>query len=91
METDWFVPLVRDAHPELGHEAARAAVAAAWTALREQAELDRVPVADADEAAVRRRLGLPATAQEAAGGGAGDPVVVTALRVARAAARAYGG
>ena len=67
-----------------------------WAVLREEAELSGRPVTEVDDAQVRRRLGLPGTVEEAAAaaagaGGAGDPLMATALRVVRAAARAYGG
>ena len=114
VETDWFVPLVREAHPGAAHERVRASVARVWAVLREEAERTGAPVAEVDEAAVRRLLGLPGTAGEvmsaprnadAGGGGTGvesspgaggpngadDALLLTALRVVRAAARAYGG
>lgn len=96
METDWFVPLVREAHPDVPHAEARRAVARVWAVVREQAALAGVPVAEADEASVRRRLGLPGTVGEASvpAPGAADAdaaVLLTALRVIQAAARAYGG
>lgn len=109
VETDWLVPLVREAHPGVPHEEARAAVARAWAVLRAEAARAGVAPADADDTAVRGLLGMPVPA--AAGGSAVQPgaaadggrraagdvedsagaVLETALRVVRAASRAYGG
>ena len=36
VETDWFVPLVREAHPGAAHERVRAIVARVWAVLREE-------------------------------------------------------
>lgn len=99
MDPDWFVPLVRRAHPDVPHDAARAAVTRVWAVLREEAARAGVPAAQADEAAVRRLLGLPGAPEEVAGaarapagaGGADPALLATALRVVRAAALAYGG
>ncbi len=132
------MPLVREAHPQVEHERARASVARVWAVLRDEAGRVGVPVSEVDDVAVRRRLGLLGAVDEAvdahhdpdghgparaadepgrAGGppqltgpsGAGGPpraggapeaggpggdddaVLLTALRVVRAAARAYGG
>lgn len=92
VEADWFVPLVLEAHPDTPHERARAAVRFVWAVVREEAELAGVVPADVDEAAVRRRLGPPLTADGATPAAApADPVLATALHVVLAAGRAYGG
>ncbi len=90
VEADWFVPLVLEAHPGAAHARALAAVRSAWAVVREESARAGVGVAEADEAAVRRRLGLPAAGEDAPGGPP-DPVLLTALEVVLAAGRAYGG
>ncbi len=97
VESDWFVPLVREAHPEVSHEAARTAVRAAWSAVNEEASRAGRPAAHVDETSVRRLLGLAGTPAEAAttvdadvpSDADGSALLKRALTVVLAAARAY--
>ncbi len=97
VEADWFVPLVREAHPEASHESARTAVRAVWAAVNEEATRSGRPAAHVDEASVRRLLGLAGTPAEAATAVDADfpsdadasALLERALVVVLAAARAY--
>lgn len=81
-DTDWLVPVVREAVPGVEHARAREAVAAVWAVLREEAALRGCAPADVPDDVVGARLG--------SAGRAPDRVDEAALTAVRAAVRAYG-